>query len=407
MRVGIGYCNEKDSLASGKKTARLALKNGDIVTPDIVLSFCSNRTNPDEFFRGLQSVLGVDIPIVGGSGIGIITNGDLSYEGYPCGAAVIQSSELQKTLAVVNGLDKDEKSAGRRLGKELSNTQEGKILLLFYDSIKNPPTDTSPPIINASQPLIEGIKETLKSNVPIIGVGVIGDFEFGPTKQFCGSHVETRSAVGILASGGFEPYFRIAHGCTPKDGIYHTITKIEGSVLYELDGKPVVEMIDDMYGNKEWRKQKPVSRLTIGVNHGEKYGAFEESCYVNRLIAGVMPNGEGIVLFEPDLQEGAEILFMLRDGGQMIASARRNSTALLEQVIADGRQPVFGFYIDCGGRTARISHTVAEEASEVQNVFNQYNIPLLGVYSGVEISPLLGKSRGLDWTGVLLVLAKD
>jgi len=31
---------------------------------------------------------------------------------------------------------------------------------------------------------------------------------------------------------------------------------------------------------------------------------------------------------------------------------------------------------------------------------------LLGFYSGVEVAPLLGKSRGLDWTGVLLVFAK-
>ncbi|MBE9582153.1 MAG: FIST C-terminal domain-containing protein [Proteobacteria bacterium] len=407
MKVGLGYCNEKNSLASGKKAARLALENGDMVSPDIVLSFCSSQTNPDEFFRGLQSVLGEDIPIVGGSAIGIITNDDLSYEGYPCGVALIQSNEIQKTLAVVSGLDKDEKSAGRKLGKELSNTHEGKILLLFYDSIKSPSTNTSPPIMNASRPLVEGIQETLKSNVPIIGIGVLGDFDFGPPNQFCGSHVDTQSAVGILASGGFEPYFRIAHGCTPKDGIYHTITRIEGSNLYEVDGKPIVEMIDAMYGNEEWRKQKPVSRLTIGINHGEKYGAFEESCYVNRLIAGALPNGEGVVLFEPDLEEGTEILFMLRDGRQMIESARRNSAELLEQVIADGRQPVFGLYIDCAGRTARISHTITEEASEVQKVFNQYDTPLLGVYSGVEVSPLLGKSRGLDWTGVLLVLAKD
>jgi hypothetical protein len=407
MRVGIGYCNEKDSLASGKKVARLALENGDIVSPDIVLSFCSSQTNSDEFFRGLQSVLGEDIPIVGGSAIGVITNDDLSYEGYPTGIALIESTEIQKTLAVASSLDKDEKSVGQKLGKKLSNTPEDKILLLFYDSIKSPPTDTSPPIINASRPLIEGIQETLSSSVPIIGVGVLGDLEFGPTNQFCGSHVDTQSAVGILASGGFEPYFRIAHGCTPKDGIYHTITGIEGSILYEVDGKPIVEMIDAMYGNREWRKQNPVNRLTIGVNHGEKYGAFEESCYVNRLIAGALPNGEGVVLFEPDLEEGEEILFMLRNARQIIESAKTNATELLEQVIADGSQPVFGFYIDCAGRTARISHTVTEEASEVQKVFNQYDTPLFGVYSGVEISPLLGKSRGLDWTGVLLVLAKD
>ena len=35
-----------------------------------------------------------------------------------------------------------------------------------------------------------------------------------------------------------------------------------------------------------------------------------------------------------------------------------------------------------------------------------YKTPLLGFYSGVEIAPFLQKSRGLDWTGVLLVLAE-
>jgi hypothetical protein len=32
--------------------------------------------------------------------------------------------------------------------------------------------------------------------------------------------------------------------------------------------------------------------------------------------------------------------------------------------------------------------------------------PLLEFYSGVEVAFLQGKSRGLEWTGVLLVLIK-
>jgi len=32
---------------------------------------------------------------------------------------------------------------------------------------------------------------------------------------------------------------------------------------------------------------------------------------------------------------------------------------------------------------------------------------LLGFYSGVEIAPFLGRSRGLDWTGVLLLFVED
>jgi len=346
-------------------------------------------------------------PIVGGSAIGIITNDYLSYEGTPAGVAIIQSAALEKRIAVAGHLDKGEKTAGQKLGAALSKGPEGKLLMIFYDSVKVPATDTSPPIMNASPPLIEGIEETLTSSIPIIGAGTVGSYAWGPTDQFCGSYVASQTAVGILMSGDFEPYFRIAHGCMPKDGIYHTITKIEGPILYEVDGKPVVEMIDAMYGNRHWRMQTPVNRLTIGVNHGEKYDVFKEGAYVNRLIAGALPNNKGIILFEPDLEEGTEILFMLRNGGQMIESARRNAAQLMKQVIGDGRQPALGLYIDCAGRTAQASHTITEEASEVQKVFNQYGTPLLGFYSGVEVAPLLGRSRGLDWTGALLVLARD
>jgi small ligand-binding sensory domain FIST len=209
-----------------------------------------------------------------------------------------------------------------------------------------------------------------------------------------------------MLAGYFKPYLRIMHGCTPLDGTYHKITKIEGTIIYELDGKPIVEMIDELYGNQNWRNQHPLDLLTIGINHGGRFEVPKESNYVNRLITGVLPNGEGISIFEPDLELGTEIQFMLRDGEKMIESARINSKELMEQTRADGREALFGMYINCAGRTSTHSNTPIEEASEVQGVFNQHSTPLLGFYSGVEVAPLLQKSRGLDWTGVLIVFAK-
>ena len=382
------------------------MRSGRIARPSLVLAFCKGQVDHTEYFRGIQAVVGSKVHIIGGSAIGIITNNCISYEGYPAGAAIVESETLRHKEGAAGDLDKNEKLAGQQLAEKLSDSIDGKLLLLFYDSIKNPPTETTPPVINASPHLIEGIEERLKSNIPIIGGGIVGDYEFSHTKQFCGSYVDNQSVVGSLLGGDFKPYFRIMHGCTPKDGIYHTITKIKGSILYEVDGKPIVDMIDEQYGSVEWRKQVPVGRLTIGVNHGEKFGDFKEENFVNRLISGILPNGEGIVLFEPDLKEGTEILFMLRNNKMMIESARKNSTELLEEIIANGEKPVFGFYIDCAGRAARFCDGFAEEASEVQDAFNQYDTPLFGFYSGVEVAPLLGKSRGLDWTGVLLVLAK-
>jgi len=407
LKVGIGYANDQNALRLGEKVAEDAMKNGRIDQPVLVIAFCGGRVDHDAYFKGLQTLVGNKVPIIGGSAIGIITNEHLSYDGFPAGAAIIESDTLQHTEGYANNLHKNEKLAGQRLAEKLSNTIDGRLLLMFYDSIKNAPTENSPPAINGSPPLIEGIEEKLNLKVPIVGAGLVGDYEFNATKQFCGSSVESQCVVGSLLAGDFKPYFSIMHGCVPKDGIYHTITRAEGPVLYEVDGKPVTDMIDDQYGSKEWSTQMPVRRLTIGVNYGGKFEEFRENQFVNRLIAGVLPDREGILLFEPDLVEGSEILFMLRNNKMMMESVLKNSTELFEKIMAKGEKPVFGLYIDCAGRAAILSETLTEEASEVQNIFNRYNTPLFGFYSGVEVAPLLGRSRGLDWTGVLLVLAEN
>ena len=110
----------------------------------------------------------------------------------------------------------------------------------------------------------------------------------------------------------------------------------------------------------------------------------------------VLPDGEGIVIFEPDLEQGMDIQFMLRDADEISESTKKNTSAVMARIAADGRTPVFGLYIDCAGRTAHFSETLTEEAREVMAVFNQYHVPLLGFYSGVEVAPFLGESRGLD-----------
>jgi len=406
MKVGIGYSNTKDSFTSGRVAAEAAISSGKIGQPGLVLAFCHHQVNAEEFSQGLRTVVGSDVPIVGGSAIGIITNDQVSYEGFPAGIAALQTDDLSLEIACAGEVDRDERKAGRKLAESLSGATSGQLLLIFYDSLKCPPTSTTPPIMNASPPLIQGIEEVLPSSVPILGAGLVGDFDFHPPRQFSGYAVTHQTVVGTFFSGDQHHYYQIMHGTTPLDGIYHTITKMDGAFIYEVDGQPVVELIDAIYGNKNWRKQTPVKRLTIGVNYGDKYGDYKEEEYVNRLITGVLPDAKGIAIFEPDLEIGTEFLFMLRDSSKMMESAGKNCSDLMQRIENDGRRPAFGFYIDCAGRTALMSETIHEEADIIREHFHQRNIPLLGFYSGVEVAPLLGKSRGLDWTGVLWVMAE-
>ncbi|MFZ1200712.1 MAG: FIST N-terminal domain-containing protein [Desulfobacterales bacterium] len=304
MKIGIGYENLSDARLSGTRVAEEARQSGALDRPDLVLAFCSGGLSPTDFFEGLQSVFGRGVPIIGGSAVGIITQNTLSYDGHPAGALAIQSDTICCRTAAADRLNEDEKDAGRRLAQQLGYGPGDRLLLFFYDSIRQAATGPSPPVLNASAPLIEGIAETLKNDMSIFGAGLLGDYAMQSTSQFTGASVGSEMVVGMVLNGALRVYHRIMHGCTPLDGIYHRVTKAAGPCIYELDGRPIVPMIDDLYGDPAWRQKTPVDLLTIGSYHGEKYSGIEEGRYVNRLIVGTLPEGEGVCLFEPDIQEG-------------------------------------------------------------------------------------------------------
>jgi hypothetical protein len=406
MKVGVGYANEADAFASGIKIAKEALKNGKISDPDLVLAFCQGDLDHGKFLAGLRSMVGEAVPVIGGSAIGIITNEALSYSGHPAGAVIFSSTHSTFNWAFADAIDKSEATATTTIAKQIVQTPNDKVLFIFYDAIKQPATAVSPPIMNASPLIIKGLEENLRTFAPMIGAGVVGRADFQSTHQFCGHHIGTQCAVATMIGGDFSVYHCIMHGCRPMDGVYHTITDMDGAILRALDNKPIVTVINELYGNEEWQRQRPLKRLAIGVNHGEKYGTFTEDAYVNRLIMGVLPDRSGIVIFEPDMQVGTQIQFMFRDAQNMNRSVRGKTAELLAKIETEGKKPFFGFYIDCAGRSAALSDTLTEEAEEVQKMMNQSKTPLFGFYSGSEIAPIRGHSKGLDWTGVLTIFAR-
>ena len=407
-KIGIGYGNDQDAYGLGRRVAQSALLSGGIERADLLIAFCGGHLDNDRFYQGLRSVVGETTPIIGGSSLGVITWDYLSYEGFPAAVAAIESDSINFALASAGGVDQDEAAAGRAMIDGLQLSDRDRFMLLFYDSIRVPASEAGPPVLNSSAPLLDGVEGKLAGHVPVFGAGLVGGYDFGPTSQFCGFGVASQQVVGCILSGSFSMYQTTMHGCIPIDGVYRKITKMQGDVIFELDGMPVVPIIDQLFGSPDWQLERPiVSNLTIGVNHGERYGQPVESNYVNRLIIGVIPDGSGISMFEADLVQDQDIQFMIRDNRMMQQSVRENTRAILDRIKAEGRRPILALYIDCGGRTAAYSVTEEEEAAEVQRVMQDAGIPLLGFYIGVEIAPMLGRSRGLDWTGVLVILAEE
>jgi hypothetical protein len=182
------------------------------------------------------------------------------------------------------------------------------------------------------------------------------------------------------------------------------ITRIEGAEVFELDGRPALEVIEQMLGVTLGNTSSHDLSLiaTLGEKQGDPYAAYDENSYVNRLILRANRASGSITLFEKDFHLGTRVQIMSRDNALMLDSVRNGISRLNKA--QQGRQPFLALYIDCAGRASARSGAAVEEARLVADGLDP-SIPFLGFYSGVEIAPFDGYSRPLDWTGLLTVLS--
>lgn len=406
MNVSIGFSLAKEGAKSAIEIAEQIRKTAVTNTEnDILLVFCNAGFDYSAFYKQLRNEFG-ETPIVGGGVIGVITNHHYEYTNPVSGAMLLQGRDFLVRYGSTGVFYQNEIEAGEKLINQIGVEKQDKALMIFFETTAVEASDGHPPILNNSTRLCDGIYKKKPETILLTGAGLVGDLSFGKSVQFCGDTICKDSALGIMFGGPVKAYIQVFHGCTPLDGIYHTITKISNGVIEELDGKPIVAMIDDLFQDKRWHSEHPLQLLSLGINKGERFSEFLETNYVNRLILGISPDEKGIVPIKPDFCEGDEIQFMLRDNNRMIETAGRGAKTLMDRISSENKKPHFAFYINCAGRAAKNCNSLKEEVVEVQRVINDYHIPLLGIYSGVEIAPYNNRSIGLDWTGVLFVVTE-
>jgi hypothetical protein len=398
--VQVGMSQNPDSMQAGAEAAKLALAGfAPNQKAGWALAFCGGRHDPAAVWQGLQAELG-QIPIIGGAAIGVITNNSLSYTAFECAVAVFSASLPQPTILTVDDLGQGEIQAGQQLGARLREAaHEGDTVLLFYDSLCSGP----PPVLYVGSRLLDGIYRGLNGkSLELIGAGTIGDYQFSQSFIFDGCQGVKHAVVAAVLPSLVRSQTAVMHGCVPASAFLE-ITRIEDAVVYELDGRPALDVLMEMLGGvtDDPLKHNLSLTLTLGEKHGDLYAPYDESAYVNRLILASNPADGSVTLFEADFAVGSKVQVMSRDNQLMLESVQRQTGALLDSLPA--ATPFFAFYIDCAGRTCAFSGADMEEASLIQAKLPQ-DIPLLGFYSGVEIAPLMGRSRPLDWTGVLTVL---
>lgn len=395
-QAGVGFSDTSSSHAAGAEAARMALGEAG-GRADLVLLYATAKHDPASVRDGVRSVVGSSARLIGGSSVGSITNTRLGYEGFQVGVAVIASPSMHIDMFAELGLDeRGENAVGRALGKRIANgVYDGEPnVLLMYDSVKKPQKE-----LNVATILLEAMSKEIGAWPRMAGVGMVGSLEFLGATQWFDDQILSQSALALVLSGGIRMDTTIMHGCRPS-GRYYTITKADGARVLEIDGVPALEFLAALVPDKQW-EEFPLF-ITLGVNRGDKFGEFKESEYSNHLCMAIDRERGALVMFEPNLVAGTEVQLMRRSID--FAYIARRVDALFDDLA--GRRPFFALYIDCAGRASAFCGTEQEEAEDVQRALTARGVPLLGMFSGVEIAKILGQPQPLDWTGVLCVFSE-
>ena len=324
------------------------------------------------------------------------------YSGMELAVLAITDLELVPAVFSEPDLRPGEYEASKKLGKKVAaNIGPGDTVVLFFDSV----AAASPPRLHHATPIVRGFHDGCGALRPkLIGGGTLTDLNFAGGWVYDGSTVRHHAVVALAWPPSVTVETFVMHGCVPASS-FLTITRMEGAEVFELDGQPALQVLEQQFGVSftHGNESKALTLLaTLGQKQGDLYAPYDENAYVNRLLLTCDAKAGSVTLFEPDFQEGAKVQIMGRDPGFMLESVRKG-VAAANRVIERGDSLV-SIYVNCAGRASVLSGSPEEETAVLTQGLNA-NIPLIGFYSGVEIAPFDNAlPRALDWTGLLAVL---
>jgi len=225
--------------------------------------------------------------------------------------------------------------------------------------------------------LVKGLTEHLPSDVMITG-GLSGDGDrFAETFVLCNRPPERnlvaalgfhgdRLNIGYGSFGGWDPF-----------GPERLVTRSQGNILYELDGKSALELYKQYLGKHA--KGLPATGLFSPLSIRFKQGE-------SKLVRTILSTNERdqSMIFAGDVPEGAYAQFMKANINRLIDGAVE--AAKICHKLMESQSPDLAILISCVGRKMVLKQRVEEEVEGVREILGEGTV-LTGFYSYGEFSP--------------------
>jgi hypothetical protein len=381
------YTTDADSAAAGRSCGRAALA-GLAAAPQLMVTYLTVNHDQPAFLRGLREAVGPDCVILGCSTQGVVARGVVREEGYAAGVMGLRGEGAHVAGARVTDIHVDSAAKGAALGQALLARlpERPKIAVLHYD-----------PVCGADMDLFLGGLEAVLG-CPIVG-GAAGHFH-GPTQttfQYFGEEITSRSAVALALAGDFTPEIGCTSGAAAV-GIEMTVTRAEGTLLLELDGRPALEVWQEVTGAGAPSAEHSAA-LALGV---PVRGATAIGAYLTRGSFGVDAPRGGVVV-QAAIPEGTRVMLQHRTVDDILEGARAMGADLQRRVRGRRVRAAFGF--ECGARTVPFLGLDAtqRENHELQQTAAP-DAAWLGMLAWGEVFPVDGRPGFHNYTYPVLLI---
>ncbi|MEQ1796820.1 MAG: FIST N-terminal domain-containing protein [Lacibacter sp.] len=230
-------------------------------------------------------------------------------------------------------------------------------------------------MVNGSE-LVKGLNSAADKNVLITG-GLAGD---GANFKSTLVGLNKQPAVGnIIAIGFYGDKIVMTHGSQggwDSFGPEREVTKSEGNVLFEIDGKHALDLYKKYLGSDVDNLPGSALLFPLAVTLPGSSQA------VSRTILSI-DDDHSSMTFAGDIPEGAKVRFMKANFDKLTSAA---STAAQNTIRPENGHSVFALLVSCVGRKLILSSRIDEEVEAVQETLGM-NTLIAGFYSYGEISP--------------------
>ena len=301
--------------------------------------------------------------ILGCSTGGEIYGSDVLDDSLSVTSFAFDRTPLRSAEATVE-TSKDSHAAGLSIGKQLARS-DLKAIFVLSDGTR----------VNGSE-LVRGIRSAVGKGVVITG-GLAGDgARFGTT--YVGlNRLPTPGQVAAVAFYG--DAIRIDHGRAGGWDVFgpqRRITRSEGNVLFELDGKPALDLYKHYLGDAA--EELPGSALLFPLRVSPPDRSQES---LTRTIVGIDEERRAMV-FAGDVPEGYSAQLMRGNFDRLIEGV---ADAAHQTPIGTGNERV-AVLVSCIGRKLLLGQRICEEVEAVHDVLGD-RTALTGFYSYGEVSP--------------------